>query len=82
MSLTHWTIYPWGKNPQYPLDRRVGGPQNQCGSSDENNSLPLSEIEAHSLVTKLTLLLSNVYMIKTLFLTIIYINIFLQPSSS
>jgi hypothetical protein len=20
-------LYPWGKDPQYPLDRRLGGPQ-------------------------------------------------------
>jgi hypothetical protein len=21
-----WPLYPWGRSPQYPLDRRLGGP--------------------------------------------------------
>jgi hypothetical protein len=24
-------LYPQGKSPQYPLDRRLGGPQSQSG---------------------------------------------------
>jgi hypothetical protein len=24
-------LYPWGKNPQYPLYRRLGGPQSRSG---------------------------------------------------
>jgi len=39
-------LYPWGKNSQYPLDRRLGGPQNCSGCGDEEkNSQPLAEIE-------------------------------------
>jgi hypothetical protein len=34
---------PPGKNPRYPLDRRLGGPQNQQGL--EKNPLSLSGIE-------------------------------------
>jgi hypothetical protein len=26
-SFTPWQLYPWGNRPQYPLDRRLGGPQ-------------------------------------------------------
>jgi hypothetical protein len=25
------TLYPWGKEPWYPLYRRLGGPQSRCG---------------------------------------------------
>jgi hypothetical protein len=25
-------LYPWGKDPQYPFDRRLGGPQSWSGS--------------------------------------------------
>jgi hypothetical protein len=32
-----------GKNPQYPLDRRLGGPQSRSGrGGEEKNSLPRS----------------------------------------
>jgi hypothetical protein len=24
-------LYPWGKDPRYPLDRRLGGPQSRSG---------------------------------------------------
>jgi hypothetical protein len=24
-------LYPWGKRPQYPLDRKLGGKQSQSG---------------------------------------------------
>jgi hypothetical protein len=27
-------FYPWGKDPQYPLYRRLGGPQSQSGHRD------------------------------------------------
>jgi hypothetical protein len=29
VSFTPWLLYPQGKGPQYPLYRRLGGPQNQ-----------------------------------------------------
>jgi len=37
---------PQGKIPWYPLDRRLGGPQNLCGcGGEEKNSQPLSGLE-------------------------------------
>jgi hypothetical protein len=42
-------LYPWGKNPWYPLDRRLGGPQNQSGHRlEEKLSLPLPGIKLQS----------------------------------
>jgi hypothetical protein len=37
-SFTPWPLYPQGKSPWYPLDRRLGGPQSHFGrgSSQEN----------------------------------------------
>jgi hypothetical protein len=29
VSFTTWVLYPQGKRPQYPLDRRLGGPHNR-----------------------------------------------------
>jgi hypothetical protein len=31
---------PQGKSPWYPLDRRLGGPQNRSGRDGEKNSQP------------------------------------------
>jgi hypothetical protein len=31
-------LYPWGKYPQYPLDRRIGGPQSQYGHNGEEKN--------------------------------------------
>ena len=37
---------PPGKEPPiYPLNRRLGGPQSQCGRFGEGNPLPLPGIE-------------------------------------
>jgi hypothetical protein len=39
-------LYPRGKDPCYPLDRRLGGPQSCSGHRDiANNPLPLPGIE-------------------------------------
>jgi len=33
---TRWSeLYPWGKSPQYPMDRRLDGPQSWSGHSGE-----------------------------------------------
>jgi hypothetical protein len=41
-----WLLYPQGKSPWYPLDRRLGGPQSQSGhSGEEKNSQPLLGLE-------------------------------------
>jgi hypothetical protein len=38
VSYTPLLLYPWGKSPRYPLDRRLGGPQNQSGRCGEEKS--------------------------------------------
>jgi hypothetical protein len=39
-------LYPQGKSPWYPLNRRLGGPQSWSGGSgEEKNSLPLLGLE-------------------------------------
>jgi hypothetical protein len=38
-QLHAWPLYPQGKSPQSPLDRRLGGHQNQSGhGGEEKNS--------------------------------------------
>jgi hypothetical protein len=32
-------LYPLGESPQYPLDRRLGGSQSQCGRHGEEKIL-------------------------------------------
>jgi hypothetical protein len=34
-------LYLQGKSNQYPLDRRMGGPQSQSGHSDEEKNIQL-----------------------------------------
>jgi hypothetical protein len=42
VSFTPRPLYPQGKSPSYPLDRRLGGPQNRSGcGGEEKNSQPL-----------------------------------------
>jgi len=46
VSFTFKLLYPQTINPQYPLNRRLGGPQSQCESFGEKmNLLPMPEIE-------------------------------------
>jgi hypothetical protein len=45
VSFTPRTLYPQGKNPWYPLDRRLGGPQSRSGRGGEKNSQPLPALE-------------------------------------
>jgi hypothetical protein len=44
MEVFHFTrlpLYPRGKNTQYPLDRRLAGPQSRSGRrGEEKNALP------------------------------------------
>jgi hypothetical protein len=41
-----WLLYPQGKSPWYPLDRRLGRPQSQSRCSGEKkNFQPLPELE-------------------------------------
>jgi hypothetical protein len=60
VSFMSQLIYPKGKSPRYPLNRRLGGPQNQsgCGGKEiEIPSLSLPRIEpccpVHSLMSVL-----------------------------
>jgi len=44
----HQILYPWGKNPWYPMDRRPGGSQSwsECGGEGKQiPSLPLLRTE-------------------------------------
>jgi hypothetical protein len=46
VSFTPWLLYPQGKNPWYPLDRKLGGPQSCSGhGGEEKNSQPLLGIK-------------------------------------
>jgi hypothetical protein len=46
VSFTPRPLYPQGKRPWYPLDRRMGGPQNWSGrGGEEKNSSPLPGLE-------------------------------------
>jgi hypothetical protein len=46
VSFTPRPLYPQGKNPWYPLDRRVGGPQSRSERGGEDkNSKPLQGLE-------------------------------------
>jgi hypothetical protein len=47
VSFTPRPLYPQGKSPWYPLDRRLGGPQSRSGhGGEEKNSQPPSGIES------------------------------------
>jgi hypothetical protein len=40
VSFTPRPLYPRGKSPRYPLDRRLGGPQSQSGRYEEVKIIP------------------------------------------
>jgi hypothetical protein len=39
VSFTPRPLYPWGKSPRYPLDRRLGVPQSRSGRRGEEEIL-------------------------------------------
>jgi hypothetical protein len=46
VSFTPRSLYPQGKSPWYPLDRRLDGPQSRSGrGGEEENSLRLPALE-------------------------------------
>jgi hypothetical protein len=46
VSLTHRPLYPQGKSPPYPMDRRLGGPLSRSGrGGEEKNSQDLPGLE-------------------------------------
>jgi hypothetical protein len=41
-----YLLYPWGRSPQYPLYRRLDGPQSQSGhSGEEKDSQPSLKVK-------------------------------------
>jgi hypothetical protein len=44
VSFTPQPLYPWGKSPQYPLHRRLGGPQSRSGRRGEEKDLDTTGI--------------------------------------
>jgi hypothetical protein len=49
VSFTARPLYPQGKSPWYPFDRRLGGPQGRSGHGvEEKNSQPPPGIETRS----------------------------------
>jgi len=48
-SISPWPLHPHEKNLQYPLNKRLGGPQSQSGYFGEKKSLlPLPGIKTTS----------------------------------
>jgi hypothetical protein len=47
---TLWPLYPWGRSPWYPMDRRVGGPKNHSGWCREEKILDPTRTQATSFV--------------------------------
>jgi hypothetical protein len=46
VSFTPRSLYPQGKSPWYPVDRRLGGPQSRSGrGGEEKNSQPQLGLE-------------------------------------
>jgi hypothetical protein len=46
VSFLYWPLYPQGKSTRYPLDRRLGGPQDRSGpGGEEKNSQSLPGLE-------------------------------------
>jgi hypothetical protein len=45
VSFTTWPLYPRGNYPQYPLDRRLNGPQRQSGRCGKEKNLALPGIK-------------------------------------
>jgi hypothetical protein len=77
VSFTPRSLYPQGKSPWYPSDRRLGGPQSRTGrGSEEKNFWPLPGIEppiiepvAQRYTTELSRLLHICLYCANLFLT-------------
>jgi hypothetical protein len=49
VSFTPLLLYPRGKSPQYPLDRRLGGPQYRSGRRGGEKNLALPGIDLRPL---------------------------------
>jgi hypothetical protein len=53
VSFTPRPLYPRGKIPRYPLDRRLGGPQNRSGRRREEKILDPTGIKYCLLLIKI-----------------------------
>jgi len=61
VNFTSETLYLQGKSFLYPSDRRLGGPQNQSGSSgEEKNPCSYQELNPCHPVHNLVIILSEV----------------------
>jgi hypothetical protein len=49
VSFTPWSLYPRGKSPRYPLDRRLGGPQSRPGQYREETIFTIPRLELRPL---------------------------------
>jgi hypothetical protein len=47
VSFTPRPLYPQGKRPRYPLDKRLGGPQYRSGRRGKEKILPLLGLEKY-----------------------------------
>jgi len=53
VSFTPRPLYPQGKSPWYPLDRRLGGPQSHSGhGGEEKNSQLLPGLNPRILIVQ------------------------------
>jgi len=53
VSFTPWLLYPQGKSPWYPLDRRLGRPQSWSESGGEKKVLsPCRESDPKTLIVQ------------------------------
>jgi len=87
VSFLPWQLYPQGKKPWYPLDKRLGGSQSQSGpGSKERKSQPLlgsnPSHPAHSLVTILTELAYCIKKCHDKFIAIAMVLLLLLPPPS
>jgi len=50
VSFMVWSLYPWKRSPQYPLDRTMGGPQGYYGHSGDEKipEVPLLGFKSQS----------------------------------
>jgi hypothetical protein len=82
VSFTPRPLYPQGKSPGYPLDRRLGGPHSQSGRSDEeknSQSLPGLELPIiQHVAQRYTTELSRLFSVKNVNIKIYKTVIFLR----
>jgi hypothetical protein len=76
VSFTPLPLYPQGKNPWYPSDWRMGGPQSRFGrGGEEKNSQPPPGIEPYNLDRPARRIILIIKLIKLIMIIIIIIII-------